>query len=191
MILHWNALVRYFGTEVNAHQHRFQQAGQTTYGLLCCRFAPGNDRLGTSSGDHAEQRLLRSPLWTDEIPAALNAWTSLNRSPIVVTLAINRSPCPMCTDELVNALTALQWEFPMRFPQARFILASRGAYQGQVTSAGYYANATTMAGLRRLHNAGWELGVLQTGTQLSPSGEQLRQALERIYNRTGILHLPS
>ena len=108
---------------------------------------------------------------------------------MVVTIALNRSPCPTCTVELTDALRALQWEFPARFLGSRFILASRGAYQGQVTETGYYSNATTMAGLQRLRSVGWELCVLQEGASLPPSGGELLQALGRIRGRTGVVDL--
>lgn len=181
MILHWRDLSSYYGSEIDAHRSFFEQAGQTTYGLLCCRFAPGNERREPSRGDHAEQRLLGSALWTREIPAALESWTELNRSPILVSLLINRSPCPMCTAELASALQALERRFPKRFQHAHFVLASRGAYQGKINpQLGYYDEATTVGGLRRLSGAGWKLCVLQTGTELSPSGVQLQQALKRL-----------
>lgn len=38
MILHWNQLVLHYGAGVGAHRPRFEEASQTTYGLLCCRY---------------------------------------------------------------------------------------------------------------------------------------------------------
>jgi hypothetical protein len=179
MILHWRQLPLHYGGEVDAHRVHFEEAGQTTYALLCCRFAPGNDRLAPSGGDHAERKLLASPLWTQEIPVALANWSTLNHSRIVVTMAINRTPCPACTRALVHALTELQWKFALRFEHARFILACRGAYQGTISEAGFYEQATTTGDLRLLQEAGWELCVLQLSEALPPSGRELLQALER------------
>jgi hypothetical protein len=48
---------------------------QTTYGLLCCRSSSGDDRLGSSSGEHAEQRLLQSEPWQLHIKAILSVCT--------------------------------------------------------------------------------------------------------------------
>ena len=70
MILHWEQLVLHYGPAISAHRPRFEEAGQTTYGLLCCRYSPIEDQLGYSSGDHAEANLLRSAVWTTHIPNA-------------------------------------------------------------------------------------------------------------------------
>lgn len=183
MILHWMQLPLHYGGQVAVHRSHFEEAAQTTYALLCCRFARGNDRLATSGGEHAERRLLESNLWREDIPAALENWSPRDRGRIVVTMVINRSPCPACSDALQQALQTLQWQHALSFQHARFLLASRGAYQGKVTAAGYYQNATTMGNLRRLHSAGWELCVLQMGNDLAPSGQALCQALERVTGR--------
>jgi len=180
MIMDWQDLVSCYGEELDEYRGHFAEAGETTYGLLCCCFAPSNARLAASGGEHSERKLLDSPLWTHEIPAALRAWTPLQRSPIVVTMVINRSPCRSCTGALEDALESLQWRFAGGFENARFLLACRGAYQGKVTSAGYYENSTTIGGLNRLQKVGWNLCVLRVGETLAPSGKQRLQAIRSL-----------
>lgn len=192
MLLHWNQLVNYYGEELNAHRGHFHSPGQSTYGLLCCRFADEHTRLAASQGDHSEERLLQSPLW-EQIEQAVKQWISFKTdegSKVVVTMALNRSPChPRCAPALYNALNNLQYNYSRRFfDNWRFILACRGAYQGQITDAGYYENSTTSLDLRRLDDAGWNVCVLQTtippagqsfqpGDGLPPSGRALLQTL--------------
>ena len=206
MLIHWNQLVNYYGHEINAHRGHFHNPGQSTYGLLCCRFADEHSRLACSQGDHSEERLLQSTLWR-QIEQAVQHWISFKTdhgSKAVVTLALNRSPChPRCVPALYNALNELQYHYSRRFfEQWRFILACRGAYQGQVTDAGYYENSTTALDLERLDNAGWTVCVLQTnlpaagqsfrpGEGLPPSGRALLQTLMRKKNlsRPGIIRL--
>ena len=181
MIVHWDQLPLAYGGAVRAHRPHFEHATETTYALLCCRLTPGDDRLDSSRGEHAEARLLESALWTKEIPEALGRVTALDSGPMVVTLAINRTPCPSCTGKLEDALRTLQWRYPLRFQRSRFVLACRGAYQGRVgKESGWYDNATTTGHLRRLEQVGWELAVLQMGPTLPPSGEALLQTLERM-----------
>ena len=57
MILHWDQLVLHYGAGVGIHRPRFEEASQTTYGLLCCRYSPAEDELGYSAGAHAEANL--------------------------------------------------------------------------------------------------------------------------------------
>ena len=128
MILHWDQLVLHYGAGVGIHRPRFEEASQTTYGLLCCRYSPTEDELGYSAGAHAEANLLRTALWTTHLPNALRQWTP-HDSRIIVTLALNRSPCRACAALLCDALSALYRDFPGRGPQNRFILAARGAYE--------------------------------------------------------------
>lgn len=175
MILHWQQLPLYYGGELAAHEQHFREAGEKTYAMLCCGFAPSHARITSNREDHAEQRLLVSSLWTAEIPVALQGWSPLQRTRIVVTLAINRSPCRTCSDRLVQATSRLQFEYAARFEAARFILACRGAYEGRS-----FEQATTDNDLMRLEDAGWELCVLQMGDQLPPSGNTLLQGLTRL-----------
>lgn len=197
MLLHWEQLASYFGNEINAHRRHFDNPGESTYGLLCCRFANEHTRLLSNSKEHSEERLLQSTLW-HQIEQAVQQWTSFKtdeRSKAIVVLALNRSPChKRCVPALFNSLNRLQDNYSRRFEEHwRFILACRGAYQGKVTDAGYYENATTDLDLRKLENAGWNVCVLQTqvptkGQSLKPgeglplSGHQLLQALMRIKN---------
>ena len=70
MILHWDPLVLHYGPRISIHRPRFEQASQTTYGLLCCRYSPTEDELGSSAGAHAEANLLRTALWTTHLPTS-------------------------------------------------------------------------------------------------------------------------
>jgi hypothetical protein len=182
MILHWDPLVLHYGSGIGAHRSRFEEASQTTYGLLCCRYSPTEDELGYSAGAHAEANLLQSALWTTHLPNALRQWTPRD-SRITVTMALNRSPCRACAALLIDALSALYREFPARSPQNRFILAARGAYEDA-----NMVTRTTQNDLVRLRDAGWELCVLQVGRTLSARGRILLEGIERVAGR-GIVRL--
>ncbi|MDT4328613.1 hypothetical protein ACQE3D_10295 [Methylomonas sp. MS20] len=196
MLLHWRQLTKYYGEELNAHLGHFHTPGQTTYGLLCCRFAQEHTRLMASQGEHSEERLLQSLLWR-QIERTVQAWYSFNtdeRAKAVVTLVLNRSPChSRCVPALFDALNHLQYNFSKRFfDHWRFILACRGAYQGKVTDAGFYEHSTTTRDLQRLEDAGWQVCVLQTttpvgntfdlGEGLPPGGQALLQGLMNVKN---------
>ena len=177
MILHWEQMVLHYGPEIATHRPKFEAAGQTTYGLLCCRFAPDDKQLASRDGDHAEARLLQHQNWTEHIPRALEHWEPRD-SPIVVVLAINRSPCRNCSALLVTALGALHRRFPVACDQNRFILASRGIYEDARMQ-----QATTRNDLVRLKGAGWELCVLQTGPTLPPVGNHLLEGIQNVAGR--------
>ncbi len=174
MLLHWEQLVLHYGHELVVHRPHFETAGQTTYGLLCCRFSPEDYRLTASSGEHAEEKLLRSESWRLHIPRALSNWTPHN-SPIITTIAINRSPCRACARLLIEALQVLHRQYPVSCHENRFLLASRGAYEDADMS-----NSTTRNDLIRLRDAGWELCVLQVGATLPPRGRILLQGIEDV-----------
>lgn len=190
MILHWKQLPLHYGNKDQFEKHapKFEKAHQTTYALLCCRFAPGDDRVVANATDHAERRLLQDPLW-NQVHDAFERWTAHN-DPIVTTMVINRSPCRDCAARLTGALHDLHNRFPVRAERGRFILACRGSYRASGSS---YEKDTTVGDLRRLRDAGWELCVLQTGheigVQLSGRGQELLQALLSIGVPRGILRL--
>lgn len=183
MILHWQQLTSYYGGQLARYRGQFDEAHQTTFGLLCCRLASGDDRFSASHGEHAESRLLKNPMWTNEIPDALSRWTTLD-DPIVVTLALNRSTCRNCAALVANALVAIAKQYPLRAEQNRFVLAARGQYWGNWPGA-----LTLMSDLRRLADAGWELAVLQVGAQLPERGQELLANLEKVTGRRGHLRL--
>lgn len=185
MILHWQQLTSYYGGELAQYRGQFDAAHQTTFGLLCCRLASGDDRFAASHGEHAESRLLKSALWATEIPEALSRWTTLD-DPIVVTLALNRSTCRNCAALVANALVAIARQHPARAESNRFVLAARGQYWGTGRGA-----LTLMSDLRRLSEAGWELAVLQVGAQLPERGQELLANLESVTGRRGHLRLES
>ncbi len=181
MIMSWDALRACYGQELDVHRSGFEEASETTYALLCCRFTESNERMAASSGTHAEAKLLRSGLWLQEVPGALGARTLNERGTFLVTLAVNRTPCRECTERLITAMAELHRRYPARMESARFLLACRGAYRGRPDGEkGYYSGATTIGGLNRLQRAGWELCVLRVGDALPPSGEELLYAIKTL-----------
>jgi hypothetical protein len=174
MILHWQQMELYYGNHLREHRPKFEQATQTTYGILCTRFSPEDSRVAASAGAHAEEQLINNQSWRTDLPLALEHWDARDR-PMVTTLAINRSPCTNCTELLVSALLGYHQRYPLRTQLNRFILASRGAYEDSAMET-----RTTQNGLVRLHAAGWELCVLQTGSVLPRRGEILIEGIERI-----------
>ena len=190
MILHWQQLLLHYAgdydrDQLNAHRGLLERAGETTYAVLLCKWTPRGDRRRPSyHGVHAEQRLLQTPMWTEQIPNALQEWFEMKPGGIVITMALNRTPCGECADKLAQALHKLEMRFPARVPNARFICATRGYYQGNfVTSAGIRRDrVTTDKGLERMREAGWELCVLQFNGALPDRGREL---LEYLQSRPG------
>lgn len=183
MILHWKQILLYYGSEVDAHQSFLERAGQTTYALLLCRWAPtGEQRLASHQGVHAEQRLLQTPLWTQEIPNALESWSLQDHHPIIITMALNRTPCVDCAAVLTDSLNRLEWKFAMRFQHTRFVLACRGYYQGDyldpVSGQIRTDRVTTDRALKQLQEAGWEVCVLQFADRLPDRGQELLNFLD-------------
>ncbi|MBS1211676.1 MAG: hypothetical protein H6R26_292 [Proteobacteria bacterium] len=128
---------------------------------------------------------MQSKLWTEQLPAALDAWTP-GDAPIVVLLAINRSPCADCASVLASALHSLNDRFALRCEQQHFILASLGYYQGtgfmRDESAPHLRSipsraVTTHRSLQALHEAGWKHCVLDFGRGLTRRGEELYEYL--------------
>ena len=74
MILHWDPLVLHYGPRISIHRPRFEEASQTTYGLLCCRYSPAEDELGYSTGTLA--RWLGQPPLTAHVPPPLDSTTT-------------------------------------------------------------------------------------------------------------------
>jgi hypothetical protein len=172
MLLSWERLVAYYGAkELGLHRWRFEKAHETTHGMLCCRWAPGEDRIRASSGEHSEVRLIETDMWKEQIPAALHAWTPRDQ-PIVTAMVLNRTPCAACSIRLARALEGLHGEHPGKCDINRFLLVCRGKYVGRGPGV-----MTLIPHLRMLREAGWELGVLQMGPDLPPSGRDLVQDL--------------
>jgi hypothetical protein len=184
LVLHWNAVVEYFGDGVSPHEHLLSTAGNATHALLACKWAAGDPpAFANAHGDHAEERVLASSVWTGQVVQAIDSWTDLDRNPIIVMLMINRSPCGHCAHALAEALHRLEARFPRRVERQQFIVASRGYYQG----AGFMKNGksdrstvTTGTGLRELAAAGWKQCVLQFGDKLPARGHELLQFLRRM-----------
>src|SRR5262245_22963955 len=161
MLLSWERLIAYYGArELASHRWRFEQAHETTYGALCCRWVPGDDRVRASSDEHCEVRLVQSDLWDEQLPAALRAWTPRDQ-PFVTAMVLNRTPCSACSTRLTAALERLQKQYPVACETNRFLLVCRGKYTGRQPGT-----MTLIPHLRKLREAGWELCVLQMGSEL-------------------------
>jgi hypothetical protein len=179
-VLLWNDAVAYFGDELDQYKARLQRATQATQGLLACRSVRGGDTmLASRDGDHSEVRLIDTDIWKQQLPAALDAWTP-GDDPMIVLLAINRSPCGNCAAVLANALHALNDRFPMRCEQQHFVLASLGYYQGAGFMKGGTwdrGTVTTHKGLQAAHDAGWRQCVLDFGLGVTRRGGELLEYL--------------
>jgi len=78
MILHWNSLEHYYGAQITPHRQHFDSPGQSTFGLLCCRFADEHTRADFAAADmlaQAEHAPGSSILmtWSDEVLDATQA----------------------------------------------------------------------------------------------------------------------
>jgi hypothetical protein len=179
-VLLWNDAVAYFGAELDQYKSRLQRATQATQGLLACRSVRGGDTmLASRDGDHSEVRLIDTDIWKQQLPAALDAWTP-GDDPMIVLLAINRSPCGDCATVLAGALHALNDRFPLRCEQQHFILASLGYYQGAGFMKGGVwdrGTVTTHGGLQAVHEAGWKQCVLDFGHGPTRRGGELLEYL--------------
>lgn len=185
MILQWNELVRYYGPPIGNYQGDLDNAGQTTYALICSNISNAQNRRVRSGSVHAERRALDTPLWMTSLRQHLGNWMPGNPAP-VVTLAINRSPCSDCARILSARLEAMTARSPAAAQQSRFILAALGAYEDNDMAV-----RTTDQDLRRLDQAGWELCVLQVGANLSDRGAILQEGLQRLgLSPTGNVKLP-
>ena len=177
MILHWEQLVLHYGPEIAPHRPKFEAAGQTTYGLLCCRFAPDDKQFASRDGDHAEVRLLQHQNWTEHIPLALEHWEPRD-SPIVVVLAINRSPCPQLLRVLVTALVPSTGASP--WPAIRTGSSWRREASTRTPACSRPPPATTWFASRE--PAG-RLCVLQMGATLPPVGNHLLEGIQDVAGR--------
>lgn len=177
MIMDWDHLVDYYGAEVVPHREHLERAHNTTYGLLCSRVSGGAlPRLASRRGEHAEERLVGTSLWTQDIPAALEGWSELD-DPIVTTLVVNRTPCHGCSHYLRRRINELHRRYPVRMDHSRFVLACLGTYEDADMTV-----RTTDQHLLGLAGAGWEICVLRVG-DLTQRGEELCRGLVRLFRQ--------
>lgn len=185
--LSWNDLVEYFGDDLAIHRLPLSSAGWNTYGLLASRFV-ANDTLGlvNGEGEHAERKLVGSTLWTQDLDQALAAWHP-NSSPMLVLLAINRSPCADCAHLLADALHRIHNKYPLTAEKHIFLLASLGYYHSskdEKRAPGALPKSfTTERGLRALRDAGWRLCTLSFDGKLTRRGKEFGAQLERMSGR--------
>ncbi|WP_444900329.1 hypothetical protein ACJJIX_00350 [Microbulbifer sp. VAAC004] len=206
MILHWDQIVHHYGhgeitrpkrgtrqVEWSAvefwseYKKMYLKAENPTYSFL---FSPSSiEEVFTSTsgnGSHAEEKLMKSLTWKVWIPSAIDNSISGLSQKFNVILGVSRTPCSNCTDLLVSQIQNIQRRYPLRYENARFILASLGAYKPGETNPDNMR--TSIKDLTRLDRSGWELCVLQTKNTLTRNGKILQCALENI-GRKGILRL--
>lgn len=182
--LEWCDAVSCFGPELDLHRVALSSAGWSTHGLLCCRFlADDTASVVSSDGDHAEQKLLRSRLWTEDLVKALASWDPRS-SPMLVLLALNRSPCGDCAHTLASALHQLNDQFALTTERQHFVLASLGYYHSgkdtQRSPRNLPMTFSTDRGMRALKEAGWKLCTLNFGAGLTARGRQLNNYLSSL-----------
>ena len=190
MSANWEDLVAYYGSEINTHKASLNKAHQATYAMLACKWSAQDPaRFANCSGEHAEERLVESKVWTDDIPSALDSRSDLDVQPLIVTLALNRSPCGHCSLILAQALEKLQFNYARRFENTVFCLASLGYYQSSKFMSPEHDQrhpssnkprwVTTQQGLDRLTSAGWRLTTLSFDGALTSRGQELSDFLAK------------
>ena len=67
MTANWEDLVAYYGSEINVHKDSLSKAHRVTYAMLACKWSENDPaRNANCSGEHAEERLVESSVWTDD-----------------------------------------------------------------------------------------------------------------------------
>jgi len=182
--LNWSDAVSYFGRDLDVHRTALSTAAWSTYGLLACRFV-ANDTANVVSGDgeHAEQKLLRSSLWNQDLDRALDSWDPRGQ-PMLVLVALNRSPCADCAHQLASALHRLNDKYSLTVERQHFLLASLGYYHSnkdETRAKGARPKTfTTDRGMRTLKEAGWKLCTLSFDAGLTRRGKELNNYLSSL-----------
>lgn len=182
--LDWADATAYFGADLEVHRKSLSKATTATYGLLACRFLPGDTAdVVNGHGDHTEQKLIHSSLWTDEIDRALADWDPQS-SPMLILLALNRSPCGDCAHLLASALNKYNHRYALKTEQQHFVLASLGYYHStkdiKHSPRGLPQTFTTDRGIRALKEAGWKLCTLTFDSKTTRRGKELNTYLQQI-----------
>ena len=175
-ILNWSDAVSYFGDDLATHRKPLATAAWSTHALLACRFV-ANDTAHVMNGDgeHAEEKLIRSALWNQDLDQALASWDPRGQ-PMLVLMALNRSPCGNCAHLLARALHRLNDKYPLTVGKQHFVLASRGYYHSnkdEVRAKGSPPKSfTTDRGMRAMKDAGWKLCTLAFDAELPRRGKE-------------------
>ena len=182
--LDWSDALTYFGGDLDLHRTALSSASWTTHAILACRFVVGDvAKVESQDGEHAEQKLVNSKLWTEELDLALANWESRD-APMLVLLAINRSPCGYCARHLANALHRLIDRYPLKAERQHFILASLGYYHSnkdeERSPTSPPKNFTTVSGINELREAGWRLCTLKFDGKATPRGKLLNAYLNQL-----------
>lgn len=190
MLVRWQFLVDYYGADITGHRGHLSKAHNATYTVLLNKWSPiERFRFTNQAGEHAEERLVRSAAWTEGVTGSLAARDDRDTAPLVITLALNRSPCGHCAGVLADGLSKLQFSYARRFENAVFILASLGYYQSgkfmsdaheqRHPSSGERLWVTTDKGLERLEETGWRLAALSFDDEPTQRGQELMDYLRR------------
>jgi hypothetical protein len=182
--LDWADALAYFGNDLEVHRKPLSKATMATYGLLACRFLTGDTAdVVNGDGDHAEQKLIHSSLWTEELERALASWDPRS-SPMLILIALNRSPCGDCAHLLASALNKLNDRYSLTTERQHFVLASLGYYHSakdiKKSSRGLPQTFTTDKGMRSLKEAGWKLCTLTFDSKTTRRGKELSNYLKQI-----------
>ena len=182
--LDWADATAYYGSGLEVHRKPLSEASMATYGLLACRFLKGDtEQVVNGDGDHAEQKLIRSSLWTEELDHALADWDPRS-SPMLVLVALNRSPCGDCAHLLASALNHYNDRYALTTERQHFVLASLGYYHSnkatQHSARGLPQTFTTDKGMRALKEAGWKLCTLTFDAKTTRRGRELSTYLRQI-----------
>ncbi|OYU29070.1 MAG: hypothetical protein CFE41_03560 [Burkholderiales bacterium PBB2] len=182
--LDWADATAYFGNDLEVHRRHLADAGMATHGLLACRFLKGDSsRMMSGDGDHAEQKLIHSKLWTEELARALANWDPRS-SPMLILVALNRSPCGDCAHLLASALQRFNNDYSLTTERQHFVLASLGYYHSakatQHSTRGLPQTFTTDKGMRALKEAGWKLCTLTFDAKTTRRGKELSRYLQKM-----------
>lgn len=182
--LDWTDALTYFGTDIDIHRTALSSASWTTHAILACRFL-AEDTVNVESGDgeHAEQKLIKSRLWTVALDQALANWDSRD-APMLILMAVNRSPCGDCAYHLAAALHRLHDKYPLKAERQHFVLASLGYYHSNRDEERPRStppkNFTTGRGINELKEAGWRLCTLVFDGKATRRGTQLSRYLKQL-----------
>jgi hypothetical protein len=183
-ILRWSDAVGYFGDDIEGHRGALCKATQSTYGLLACRIAEGDaSSVVSGGGEHAERKLIRSSVWNEDLNATLSSWDP-RRTPMLVLVMLNRSPCGDCAHLLASALHRFNDKYALTTENQHFVLAALGYYHSNTEkerkNGAPPQTYTTDRGLRALKEAGWKLCTLSFDIGLTRRGQELNNYLNRL-----------
>lgn len=177
MHVKWSDLVKYYGSELRQHEQSLSKAGDATHAVLSMGCTAHDTSISpkhtSQSGEHAEERLVRSDAWLKDLPKLIQSFNDVSTGYLIATVIINRAPCGHCAHIMAESLVALEKKVgnTKLFERCKFVVASLGYYQGKNFMAddeqkrfhavsGKNIAVTTDKGLERMLSVGWSLRVL-------------------------------